>query len=683
MAPRKSAAKRSGSAAKVPSAYDYSGLASGQQLQVEHGGLWYLARVVQVSTTKNRSKEPVKVAYEGHEGWEEWVNGDRLRSKALKASDGSGKAAATRKEVPAQESFDYSGLKAGMAVQAFFEGSWYKAQIATVSTAPKRSDAPVKVTYDGHDGWDEWVGGDRLRSKALQKSVIKASGSKSAKADGPVAYDYSGLAKGTKLQVLFEDQRYAGEVVQVSTSKKQAKAPVKVSYVGHKDLDEWVAGDRLRSKALKTVAASSKKAEPASKTPSYDYSALEKGTKLQVMYEEKWYAAEVAQVSTAKTHSKAPVKVVYVGHSDWTEWVAGDRLRSKALKTASDASKKAVEPSSKAGSYDYSGLDKGMRVQVMYEETWYAAVVAQVSKAKKHSKAPVQVTYVGHEEWQEWVDGDRLRSKALKKGAEKAKSAPATQQGGYDYSGLEKGMRVQVMYEDTWYAAEVAQVSNAKARVKAPVQVVYVGHADWKEWVDGDRLRSKALKQVEAKKASGQKASKSKEDPSKATPGQYNYAALEKGMRVMVSAEGTWYAAVVEQVSTAKNRRAAPVKVSYSGHEGWDEWVGGDRMRSKALTSSEAETKAKGDKKKSKTKVEKTKAKPEASKPKFDYSGLEKGMTVQIEADGVWYLGTILQVSNAKDRSKAPVRVDFKGYVNSEEWVGGDRLRSKALKTVS
>jgi len=64
----------------------------------------------------------------------------------------------------------------------------------------------------------------------------------------------------------------------------------------------------------------------------------------------------------------------------------------------------------------------------------------------------------------------------------------------------------------------------------------------------------------------------------------------------------------------------------------------------------------------------------------FDYSDLEKGMTVQAEADGIYYAAQIVQVSTAKNRSKAPVKVSYKGYEGYDEWVGGDRLRSKALK---
>jgi hypothetical protein len=64
----------------------------------------------------------------------------------------------------------------------------------------------------------------------------------------------------------------------------------------------------------------------------------------------------------------------------------------------------------------------------------------------------------------------------------------------------------------------------------------------------------------------------------------------------------------------------------------------------------------------------------------YDYSGLETGMRCQVESDGTYYAGEILQVSTSKNRSKAPVKISYKGYDGYDEWVGGKRLRCKALK---
>mmetsp|Transcript_55819 Transcript_55819/g.120128 ORF Transcript_55819/g.120128 Transcript_55819/m.120128 type:complete len:457 (+) Transcript_55819:93-1463(+) len=63
-----------------------------------------------------------------------------------------------------------------------------------------------------------------------------------------------------------------------------------------------------------------------------------------------------------------------------------------------------------------------------------------------------------------------------------------------------------------------------------------------------------------------------------------------------------------------------------------------------------------------------------------DYSGLEKGMKVQAESDGKYYAAEVLEVSKAKNKAKAPVKVRWVGYTaESDEWLGADRLRSKVL----
>jgi putative intracellular protease/amidase len=74
--------------------------------------------------------------------------------------------------------------------------------------------------------------------------------------------------------------------------------------------------------------------------------------------------------------------------------------------------------------YDYSGLEKDMRVKAESDGVYYAAEVVTVSKAKNRSNAPVKVHFSGYaKEYDEWVDGSRLRSKALKKEAPKEKDA--------------------------------------------------------------------------------------------------------------------------------------------------------------------------------------------------------------------------------------------------------------------
>jgi len=78
---------------------------------------------------------------------------------------------------------------------------------------------------------------------------------------------------------------------------------------------------------------------------------------------------------------------------------------------------------------------------------------------------------------------------------------------------------------------------------------------------------------------------------------------------------------------------------------------------------------------------------PKSGKPKtkaYDYSGLEPGMRVQVEGqdDKVWYAADVLQVSTSKNRSKAPVKISFKGYEGYAAGGGGARMRAKSLKVV-
>jgi len=62
-----------------------------------------------------------------------------------------------------------------------------------------------------------------------------------------------------------------------------------------------------------------------------------------------------------------------------------------------------------------------------------------------------------------------------------------------------------------------------------------------------------------------------------------------------------------------------------------------------------------------------------------DYSGLEKGMRIQAESEGTYYPATVKSVSEDKKRAKAPVQIEWVGYVGAE-WVGANRIKSKALQ---
>lgn len=75
------------------------------------------------------------------------------------------------KAKPAKKTYDYSDIEKGISCQAESEGGWYAAEVIAVSTSKARAKAPVKVSFKGWEGYDEWVSGDRLRSKALKVTV--------------------------------------------------------------------------------------------------------------------------------------------------------------------------------------------------------------------------------------------------------------------------------------------------------------------------------------------------------------------------------------------------------------------------------------------------------------------------------------------------------------------------------
>jgi len=146
---------------------------------------------------------------------------------------------------------------------------------------------------------------------------------------------------------------------------------------------------------------------------------------------------------------------------------------------------------------------------------------------------------------------------------------------------------------------------------------------------------------------------------------------LEVGLKLSAkyAADDTFYPAEVVAISESKKRAKTPIKVSYLGYGSEeDAWVSIADLKSKRLPKT-ATTKAS------------PKAKAKAKKPEVDYSGLEKGMRVQAEADGIYYAAEVVIVSTEKKKAKAPVKVHFMGYTAaSDEWVGAERLRSKALK---
>jgi len=108
------------------------------------------------------------------------------------------------KKSPAKKSYDYSGLQIGMRVQAESDGTYYAADVLEVSTSKNRAKAPIKVSYKGYDGYDEWLSGDRLRSKALKVAAPETKEKEKKERKGPLSGDvklYYWPARGRGEQV--------------------------------------------------------------------------------------------------------------------------------------------------------------------------------------------------------------------------------------------------------------------------------------------------------------------------------------------------------------------------------------------------------------------------------------------------------------------------------------------------
>jgi len=162
-------------------------------------------------------------------------------------------------------------------------------------------------------------------------------------------------------------------------------------------------------------------------------------------------------------------------------------------------------------------------------------------------------------------------AKGQGKGKGKGKGAPVKAKV-YDYSELEKGMKLQAESDGKFYPAEVVAVSKKDG---GTVKIGWIGYtAASNEWMGGDRLRSK---HIHTKKEKG--------------PPQYDYSELEKGMKLQVESDGKYYSAVVVAVGGKKAK--TPIKINFAGYtSASDEWVGGERIRSKHLTMKDEDEKA-------------------------------------------------------------------------------------------
>lgn len=229
-------------------------LPAGSKLHAKYtDGNFYVAEVVEWVTKKK--KLPIKVHYLGYAASEDrWVGREDVRSKQLeplpkeekkeeapaKGKKGK-KAKAEAAAAPAAEAPTMPEVGAKLDAK-FTDGKMYKAEVIQVSTAKKRSKAPVKVHYTGYgEDEDMWVALDDLKMPKGKKGKKAKAEAAAAPAKDEVPVPQPGM----RLQATFEadGKFYVAEVLEVG---------VKVHYLGYgADEDAWVPLSKVKSKALK------------------------------------------------------------------------------------------------------------------------------------------------------------------------------------------------------------------------------------------------------------------------------------------------------------------------------------------------------------------------------------------------------------------------------------------------
>ena len=120
-------------------------------------------------------------------------------------------------------------------------------------------------------------------------------------------------------------------------------------------------------------------------------SDIEVGERLHAVYKPdgEFYPASVVAVSHGKQRAKAPVKVNYSGFGDEDDaWLSLGQLKNKRLGLTGEGGGKAAASKGKAKAKakaepvpDYSGMTKGLRMQVVADDgKYYAAEVVTVKE---------------------------------------------------------------------------------------------------------------------------------------------------------------------------------------------------------------------------------------------------------------------------------------------------------------
>ena len=240
---------------------------------------------------------------------------------------------------------------------------------------------------------------------------------------------------------------------------------------------------------------------------------------------------------------------------------------------------------------DYSELHEGLQLQVkdiVSDKKQFYCKVLQVSKEKKHSRAPVLVHYPGYtSDSDEWVGADRLRSKFIKFVPPNPEVSLDQPSGSSEvHSRAKAAARVDGPTLPSLSATSTLKCATSTADFGNST-LVCITSDDGKQRFGVVSESSEAEEKVKVSYKEVWASSKRADEWIPIAGLQIpDYSGIEKASQVQVVEESgskQWDCKALE-VSQCKKRARAPVKVHYTGYTSKDdEWVGADRLRSKRL----------------------------------------------------------------------------------------------------
>ena len=536
---------------------------------------------------------------------------------------------------------DYSSLSPGLRVTVICEDKNFLCEILQISDEVSRARAPVHVSYNGYTKADaEWVGADRLRSKALkyvhprfpsefQEHALSSRNSQDCGLlvncknafvccmwlEGRCNWkgehwlgqrrflheDVPGMACGFGDQCLYQHYKYRvvpnADTAEGSSSTQVPRGQSCVE-TGHETLDPRV---------------------------------LQVG--MVVFMASLWSEfGEVIEISHDSIKAAAPIKVCDVW-SRKTAWFSIDSLQVP----------------------DYSSLSPGLRVTVICEDKNFLCEILQISDEVSRARAPVHVSYNGYTKADaEWVGADRLRSKALKyvhprfPSEFQVDAGPKAHSRASDHGGAAVATREETFVCCLWLEGkcwhECEHWLGKKLFLHEDVPGLACGFGDKCTYLHHKNRRIPARDTTEGLVWKPLLCDESCAD---ASAESLHHLVLQVGMLVFFHSGPKPECGKVIEISHDSNEAAAPIKVCGV----WSQktaWFAIDRLQV----------------------------------PDY-YSSLELGMRVNVVCKDRSYVCKIIEISYEVSRASAPVRVSYHGSTSAEdEWVGADRLRAKALKYV-